>query len=506
MESKRVSGILLHPTSFPGRYGIGDLGAAAFKFIDFLVGAKQHLWQIMPLGPTGFGDSPYACFSAFAGNPLLVSPEALIQDELISPDELKKVPYFPEERVDYGEVIYYKFSLLKRSYEHFKQVIATSIKQEFELFCETNAQWLDDFALFMAVKEVHNGCMWAEWTPEIATRKPAALKTWKKRLADQIKAQKYYQFLFFRQWREVKKYANDNGIKIIGDIPIFVAYDSADVWSHPELFHLDKQGKPTAVAGVPPDYFSATGQLWGNPLYRWDRLKELNYQWWVERIQMTLTTVDIIRIDHFRGFEAYWEVRATETTAVNGRWVKGPASDLFNAIRHQFNGLPPIIAEDLGVITPEVEALRDEFGFPGMRVLQFAFGSDASNRDLPHNYPRNCVVYSGTHDNDTAIGWYRNSGRPVEHDYYRRYMGRDGHDVAWDLIRLALSSVADMAIIPLQDIMNLGSEARMNFPSKVGGNWTWRYTEAMLHDGLKNRLLELTALYGRENHKSLKPA
>ncbi len=505
MESKRVSGILLHPTSLPGRYGIGDLGVAAFKFIDFLVATKQHLWQIMPLGPTGFGDSPYACFSAFAGNPLLVSPEALIQDDLILADDLKEVPYFPEDRVNYGEVIYYKYSLLKQSYTRFKN-IKSPLKTDFEQFCEQNASWLEDFALFMAVKEVHNGCMWAEWSPEIATRQPAAMKSWKKRLADEIKAHQFYQFLFFRQWNEVKKYANANGIKIIGDVPIFVAYDSTDVWAHPELFHLDEKGKPTIVAGVPPDYFSATGQLWGNPLYRWDRLKKLDYQWWIERIQMTLKTVDIIRIDHFRGFEAYWEVPAIEITAVNGRWVKGPAHDLFNAIKRQLNGLPPIIAEDLGVITPEVEALRDDFGFPGMRVLQFAFGSDAKNRDLPHNFPRNTVVYTGTHDNDTAIGWYRNSGTPNEHDHYRRYMGRDGHDVAWDLIRLALSSVADMAIIPLQDIMNLGSEARMNFPSKVGGNWTWRYTDAMLHDGLKNRLLELTALYGRENNKSLKPA
>lgn len=497
MQFRRASGILLHPTSLPGRFGIGDFGEEAYRFVELLAETSQHFWQMMPLGPTGYGDSPYASFSAFAGNPLLISLEALVEENLLPASALEDVPAFPTHQVDFGWVIHYKFPLLKASYAHFKNNSTTLLHEEFSQFCRQNQDWLDDFALFMALKEAHNLRPWTQWKLDIATRQPAALTRWKKRLADEINAHRFFQFLFFRQWTSVKKYANENDIQIIGDIPIFVAHDSADVWSHPELFYLDEAGNPTIVAGVPPDYFSETGQLWGNPLYRWDRLKKQNYDWWIARIKNTLTMVDIIRLDHFRGFEAYWEVPADETTAVNGRWVAGPGADLFKAIGEALGEMIPIIAEDLGVITPEVEDLRDMFGFPGMRVLQFAFTSDSKNRDLPHWYTKNCVVYTGTHDNDTAVGWYLNSGTPHEHDYFRRYAARSGHDACWDLIRLALSSVANMAIIPLQDVLALNSDARMNFPSKPSGNWTWRFTADMVREDWKQRLTEMVYLFGR---------
>lgn len=497
MQFRHASGVLLHPVSLPGKYGIGDLGEDAYQFIDFLADCSQHYWQIMPLGPTGYGDSPYACFSAFAGNPLLISLDTLIQDNLLAQKALDSIPAFPTNRIEYGSVIEYKFRLLKKSYVHFKNNSTSLLHDEFSAFCKENAAWLDDFALFMALKEVFHGNAWIKWDWEIATRQPAAMKRWKNRLVKETAAHKFFQFLFFRQWIELKKYAAEHDVQIIGDVPIFVAHDSADVWSHPELFFLDKNGNRTIVAGVPPDYFSETGQLWGNPLYRWDVLAKTNYRWWIDRIRATLNTVDIIRLDHFRGFEAYWEVAASEETAIKGHWVKGPGAAFFKAISEALGELVPIIAEDLGVITPEVETLRDSFGFPGMKVLQFAFTADSKNTDLPHNYTKNCVVYSGTHDNDTTVGWYANSGTPHEHDYYRRYTARDGHDVAWDFIRLALSSVANMAIIPLQDIMELGSKARMNYPSKPSGNWTWRFTWDMVQGQLKQRLTETTILYGR---------
>ncbi|MCI0516100.1 4-alpha-glucanotransferase [candidate division KSB1 bacterium] len=497
MQSRRVSGILLHPTSLPGQYGIGELGDAAYRFIDFLADCAQHIWQIMPLGPTGYGDSPYASFSAFAGNPLLISLDTLVQQGLLMPEDLTPRPDFTSQRVDYGQVINYKFPLLKKSYHYFQQNGASKLQSEFKKFCTETSAWLDDFSLFMALKEAHAGRAWTEWDWEIATRQPEALQRYRRRLETAIMAQKFYQFLFFQQWFELKKYANQHDLQIMGDVPIFMAHDSADVWSHPEIFYLDKNGYPTVVAGVPPDYFSRTGQLWGNPLYRWDVLAKNDYFWWIQRIRATLKMVDIIRLDHFRGFEAYWEVPATETTAINGRWIKGPGAALFRAIQRALGDLLPIVAEDLGVITPEVESLRDKLDFPGMRVLQFAFSSDAQNRDLPHNYNPNCVVYSGTHDNDTAVAWYTRSGTPYEQDHFRRYVGRDGQDVAWDLIRLGLSSVANMAIFPLQDIFSLGAEARMNYPSTSSGNWVWRFTPEMLREDIKNRLLEMVHLYGR---------
>jgi len=495
MRFPRASGILLHPTSLPGRYGIGDLGLAAYEFVDFLVGAGQQLWQILPLGPTGYGDSPYQCFSAFAGNPLLICLEKLLEDGHLKPDELAVAPAFPEDWVDYGAVIRFKIPLLKRSLVTFEHQATATEKAEFAQFIEDHRVWLDDFALFMALKDHHGGAVWNAWPADIATRQPRALEHWRKALAREIRTQQYLQFQFFRQWKTLKRYANERGIRIIGDIPIFVAYDSADAWANPEQFYFDEAGRPIVVAGVPPDYFSETGQLWGNPLYRWDVMAQDGYRWWIRRLQATLELVDIVRLDHFRGFVGYWAVPATEKTAVNGEWREGPGADLFWAVEQALGQLP-IIAEDLGFITPEVRALRDQFQFPGMKILQFAFSTDADDPFLPHNYERNCVVYTGTHDNDTTIGWYQ-TAPPHEQDFVRRYLARDGHDIAWDLMRLAQSSVADLAITPLQDVLRLGSEARMNLPSRAAGNWRWRYRREVLTHELQGQLREMAILYGR---------
>ena len=495
---QRSAGVLAHPTSFPGRYGIGDLGDAAYRFIDFLVEAKQSLWQILPLGPTGYGDSPYQCFSAFAGNPLMISPDRLVADGYLSAESLRTVPDFPEDKVDFGWVIYWKMPLLREAYRHFKRHGSVEQQTAFEQFQAEQAAWLHDYAMFVAIKEKHvehEGGVWNTWPRDIAMREPAAMARWEAKLATEIEQTKFWQFLFFEQWLALKEYANENAIQVVGDIPIFVAFDSADVWSAPERYYLDEDGGPTVIAGVPPDYFSVTGQRWGNPLYRWDHMIEQKFAWWVTRIQATLQLVDIVRIDHFRGFDAYWEIPASEPTAVKGEWVKAPGRQLFETLRAELGDLP-IIAEDLGVITPEVEALRDDFDLPGMKILQFAFGGAQENVFLPFNYTRNCVVYTGSHDNETTLGWYQNASAS-EQDHVRRYLARDGHDVAWDMIRLAHSSVANMAVIPLQDIMVLGNEARMNFPGKVGGYWAWRYTDEMLADWMVSRLRGMTELYGR---------
>jgi len=387
MRFPRAAGVLVHPTSFPGRYGIGDLGEHAYHFVDFLVNSKQSMWQVLPLGPTGYADSPYQCFSAFAGNPLLISPDRLVVDGFLPPTAVQNVPYFPSHAVDYGEVIQYKNALFQQAFSHFQQHGAPEQAAAFETFCAENSFWLDDFALFMAVKNFHkdqSGGVWNTWPAEIAYREPAAMATWSAQLADEIALHKFLQFLFFTQWLALKQYANDRGIKIIGDIPIFVAFDSADVWANRDLFYLKEDGSPEFIAGVPPDYFSVTGQRWGNPLYRWEQMKTNDYAWWVKRLQMTFLQADIVRIDHFRGFEAYWEIPAEEPTAVVGQWVKGPAADFFRAMKEQL-GVLPIIAEDLGLITPEVIALRDEFDFPGMKILQFGFGGERNSGFLPHS-------------------------------------------------------------------------------------------------------------------------
>jgi len=494
-RTQRSAGLLLHPTSLPGPYGIGDLGPNAYHWVDALAYARQTWWQILPLGPTGYGDSPYQCFSAFAGNPYLISPDKLLEDGLIQPADVAGLN-FPAGRVDFGPVIKFKEKLLARAWEAFKAGAAPHLRAEFEQFKHAQASWLEDFALFLALKDAHGGDSWLTWDAPSRMRQARALQRARADYTDAIGLHEFRQFLFFRQWTALKRYANEKGVRLIGDVPIFVASDSSDVWANPELFQLDAERQPTVVAGVPPDYFSATGQLWGNPLYAWDAHKRTGYAWWIERMRATLAQVDLVRIDHFRGFEAYWEIPAGMPTAQVGRWVKGPGADLFEALRGALGALP-VIAEDLGVITPEVDALRSCFDLPGMRVLQFAFGGATEDRFLPHNYEtRNTVVYTGTHDNDTTVGWYA-AITEQERDFVRRYLARDGSDIAWDLIRLAWMSVADYAITPVQDILGLGSEARMNTPGTPSGNWSWRLTENQLTRATLDRLGDLTTLYAR---------
>ncbi|MBK8903259.1 MAG: 4-alpha-glucanotransferase [Anaerolineaceae bacterium] len=498
MRFERAAGILLHPTCFPGRYGIGDFGDAAYRFVDFLMASKQSLWQILPLGPTGYGDSPYQAFSAFAGNPLLISPDRLVREGYLPETAVRSVPPFPQHAVDFGPVIEYKTALLQKAHEHFLAQGKAAQKAAFETFCHEQSSWLDDFAFFMALKNhhvEHEGGVWNTWPREIALREPAAMASWGDKLAHEIGRHKFLQFLFFQQWLSLKGYANEHGIQIIGDLPIFVAFDSADVWANPDLFYLDETGAPTVIAGVPPDYFSETGQRWGNPLYRWDRMADAGYPWWSARLQMSFTQADIIRIDHFRGFDAYWEIPAEEPTAVVGQWVKGPGQAFFQAMRDQLGELP-LIAEDLGVITPEVTALRDAFDFPGMKILQFAFGGERNSNFLPHTFDKNSVVYTGTHDNETVLGWYRNATE-AERDHIRRYLQVSGQDISWDMTRLAYMSVANTAVATLQDLMGLGNEARMNYPGRVGGYWRWRYLPHMLTQEIATRLREITELYGR---------
>lgn len=495
MAFTRSSGILLHPTSLPGPHGIGDLGEHAYAWIDFLEASGQQLWQVMPLGPTGYGDSPYQCFSAFAGNPYLISLDTLLEAGLLDAAALQHTPEFSPERVDYGSVIPFKIDILSRAFEHFKVHASSEQREQFERFCTAQAYWLEDYALYMAVKEAHDGQSWNHWDEPIRLRHEDAISEWGQTLATEIERQKVWQWFFYEQWLELKRYANDKNIQIIGDIPIFVSYDSADTWGNSHLFHLDEKGNPKLVSGVPPDYFSETGQRWGNPLYRWKRMKENGYAWWISRFKSTLEFFDIIRVDHFRGFEAFWEIPASEPTAIKGRWVKGPGQDLFDAIRNALGELP-IIAEDLGVITPPVEQLRDDNGLPGMKVLQFAFASDAFDPYLPHNFERNCVVYTGTHDNDTTLGWYQQCSEE-EKDFIRRYMARDDRDIAWDFIRAAFSSVANQAIAPFQDFLRLGSEARMNTPGKASGNWTWRYTPEMIEDWLAPAIWDMAEVFAR---------
>ncbi|HJQ24376.1 MAG TPA: 4-alpha-glucanotransferase [Blastocatellia bacterium] len=501
----RSSGVLLHPTSLAGRFGIGDLGKEARRFADFLIASDQSLWQVLPLGPTGFGDSPYQCFSSFASNPLLISPEWLVEDGLLAADDIKRPPRFPADAVDFGRVIDYKAALLRRAFENFRRTRRKSLRAEFVTFIDEAAHWLDDYALFRALKDAHGGAAWNTWEPPLARRDAAALADARRLLADQIEAQKLYQFLFHRQWSALKGYCNQNGIKIIGDIPIFVAYDSADVWANPDLFKLNEDGSPRVVAGVPPDYFSKTGQLWGNPIYNWQRHRATGYRWWIERLRATLSTVDVARIDHFRGFAATWEVPAGDQTAERGQWVEVPGRELFTQLREEF-GEMPIIAEDLGVITPDVQALRDDFGFPGMRILQFGF-RNITNTDLPHNYVPNTVVYTGTHDNDTAVGWFnstagRGSTRTAaqierEKKFCMEYLNTDGREINWDFIRAAQASVACMAITPAQDLLGLGSQARMNLPASTSGNWRWRMKPGALTKGIGKRLRHLTQVYVR---------
>ena len=496
MESAvRSSGLLLHPTSLPGPFGIGDLGPAAKKWIDILAQAEQSWWQILPLGPTGYGDSPYQSFSAFAGNPLMISPEEMIDDGLLNASDIKGIN-ITDKRANFGSALTIKTNLFERAWKRFQGSDFSKLRSEFETFIEEEKDWLDDYVLFMAIKEQQEGKSWQEWPDDLRKRKDSAISTVRQELEDTIGQHRFRQFLFYRQWKTVRAYATKKGIQLIGDIPIFISSDSADVWANPQLFLLDKENRPTVVAGVPPDYFCETGQLWGNPHYDWDALRETGYAWWVSRAKATLAQVDLVRLDHFCGFESAWHVPADEETAINGKYVPGPSAHFFESMKQALDGLP-FIAEDLGTVTPAVETLRDQFELPGMKVLHFAFGDDWSNPFLPHNYVHNSVAYTGTHDNNTSRGWYEEIPDDAR-DRYRRYTARSGDDVSWDLIRLAWSSVANTAIAPLQDILDLGGEARMNLPGHTGGNWNWRFTFDMLQDLAIDRLRNMTRMFSRE--------
>ncbi|HEY2017508.1 MAG TPA: 4-alpha-glucanotransferase [Bryobacteraceae bacterium] len=478
----RASGILLHPTSLPGRYGIGDLGPDAYWFADWLAAAGQRIWQVLPLGPTGYGESPYQLLSSFAGNPLLLSLDRMVDRGWLSATDIRDVEGFPEDSVHFEAVIPAKTRLLRRAFEGFQP------DGEFSAFCAGNTAWLNDFARFMALKEANDGVEWLKWDPRIEPN------------PEEIEYHKFLQFEFFRQWCALKDHCASLGIRLMGDIPIYVATDSSDVWARRELFRLD------SVAGVPPDYFSATGQLWGNPLYRWDLLAKDGYRWWIERMRATLRLFDLVRMDHFRGFQAYWEVPAAETTAIRGQWVNGPGPSLFQALEAALGPLP-IVAENLGVITPEVEAIREQFGFPGMAVLQFAFGKDAQAPSFrPHNYVRNLVAYTGTHDNDTVMGWWGSGAGDstrtpedveAEKSRARAYLGTNGHDMNWIFIRTLMASVANTVLFPVQDVLGLGVEARMNTPSVPSGNWRWRVRPGALTAKLAVRLKSMVELYDR---------
>ncbi len=507
MELARGSGILLHPTSLPSPWGVGDLGPAAYRFVDFLSAAGQSWWQLLPLGPTGYGNSPYMCFSALAGNPFLVSPEQLVEDGLLARADLQTRPDLPEERVYYRGAIEFKRAVLGKSFDVFKSAAPDLHREGLRTFRERHAAWLEDYALFMALKEDHRGQAWTKWEPDLVRRKPQALQDASARLRERVEFHRYAQYLFFHQWACLRDYCHGKGLRIIGDLPIYIAHDSAEVWSNPGMFYMDEEGHPTVVAGVPPDYFSATGQRWGNPIYQWGERGKSGYRWWIDRLRANLALVDVLRLDHFRGFEAYWEIPAAETEAVNGRWVKGPGAGLFSALKSALGDLP-VIAEDLGVITPEVEALRDEFALPGMKILQMAFGRDPKAHDYrPHNHHTRCVVYTGTHDHNTTVGWFTaepgkettQSRDEVEQEraFALKYLGTDGREIHWDMIRLAMSSVAALAISPLQDVLGLGIEARMNRPGTAKGNWEWRFETGALTDAVALRLRDLAALYDR---------
>jgi 4-alpha-glucanotransferase len=494
MSFERAAGILLHPTSLPGRFGIGDLGPAAHKFIDQLAAAGQRYWQILPLGPTGYGDSPYASLSAFAGNTLLISPEKLVEDGLVEKAALDNVEAI-SDRVHYGRITKWKSELLAEAYKRFVETHDDDLTREFKTFCGEEREWLDDYALFRALRQTQNGRPWYEWPLKFKLRDQRTISIAREQLAPLIDERRFYQFLFFREWRSLKQYANDKGILIIGDIPIFVALDSADVWCRRDQFKLNEDGSPKVVAGVPPDFFSKTGQLWGNPIYDWQAMQRDRFAWWTERFRHALCLTDIVRVDHFRGFVAAWEVPGMDKTAEHGEWVNVPGRELFAAVKRGLGELR-VIAEDLGVMTGEVDELRDSNGFPGMRILQYAFSGDGKNRDLPHNYVQNTVAYTGTHDNDTTVGWWRSLGEN-EREYCLKYLGSDDAEIEWKMIRLIYSSVADIAVIPMQDVLGLDSDSRMNTPATNIGNWSWRMAEDGFDDAAIDRLNDLAQIFGR---------
>ena len=490
MKLVRSAGILLHPTSFPGPDGIGDLGPEAYSWVDFLKSSGCSLWQTLPLGPTGYGDSPYQCFSAFAGNPYLVSPQLLLDEGLLEISDFDDRPKFDPRVVNYGLAVSWKMELLRRAFNRFDRH-----SEDFKAFCEENSDWLEDYAMYRAIKDKNGGALWLNWEAGLKSRDPKALAAFKAANEDEVDFRKFAQYCFFKQWTNLKKYANRQGITIIGDIPIFVSLDGSDVWAHPEQFMLDAEGNPTVVAGCPPDYFSPTGQLWGNPLYRWSLHKEQNFDWWMKRIRATLKLCDLIRLDHFRGFAGYWEIPAGDATAEHGRWVEGPGEALFDQMLKEFGSLP-IIAEDLGEISQDVIDLREKYGLPGMKVLQFAFGEGANNAFLPSNFESNFIAYTGTHDNQTTMGWFKDAD-PRWREFACRYLNSNGEHFSWDAIRTIWQSVAVYAIAPLQDFLELGDEGRMNRPGAMFGNWGYRYTHADLTPDLAFGILNFNNTYNR---------
>ena len=496
---KRGSGILLHITSLPSPYGIGDIGPDAYRFVDFLSESGQSFWQILPLNQTNaaYGNSPYSSFSAFAGNHLLVSPVRLVKTGFLDEDDIKNPPDFSIDRVRYEEVADYKEKLLDRAFEKIRNQLA--VHQEFQRFCTDNSYWLDNYSLFISIKESIKGTEWGEWPKNLRDRNEEALIEYSSKFSESILKEKFLQFLFFNQWYSLKNYCDSKDIKIIGDIPIYVNYDSADVWANPEIFSLDDNKKPDNVAGVPPDYFSATGQLWGHPVYNWDVIRQSGYKWWIDRISHNLSLFHMFRLDHFRGFVGYWQVNSTEKTAINGKWVPAPAEDFFNNLLKHVPA-SSIIAEDLGIITDDVREIICKFGFPGMKVLLFAFGEDLpANPYAPHNHVKNCVIYTGTHDNNTINGWYRSELTSDDRERISLYMGRDINEsnINWELIRLAMTSVADTAIIPMQDILGLGEKDRMNLPASPNGNWEWRLKQELLSDALIKKLADMALITNR---------
>jgi len=495
MRSPRAAGILLHPTSLAGRFGIGDLGPAAFEFCESLAAAGQTYWQMLPVTPTGYGDSPYSSFSAFAGSTHLISPERLFDDGLIDRGFVDARPDFPNDRVDYGWVVDWKGQMLRRAYGDFQNA-GGDLRNEFDAFCGEQASWLEDYALYRSLKASRGDSAWFQWPDELRARHDDALAQATSDLADRIREEKFYQFLFYRQWTALHSHANSRGLKLIGDIPIFVAVDSCDVWRHQDEFKLNGDGSPRVVAGVPPDHFSSTGQRWGNPICDWDVMAANGFEWWIARFRKMLEMFDIIRVDHFRGFVAMWEVPGPDETAENGQWAHVPGSEIFRALTDALGELP-VIAEDLGGITPEVDALREEFGFPGMRILEYGFGGDSANRDLPHNYVANTVAYTGTHDNDTVVGWFKSLGRRTRR-HALEYLGtRSVRGINWHMIRALYESIADTVLVPMQDVLGLGSDARMNTPATTQGNWQWRMSNHAFNEDLTERLRALSELYGR---------
>lgn len=494
---ERSAGILLHPTSLPGAEGIGTFGSEAYQFIDWSSKAGFSIWQVLPLGPTGYGDSPYQCFSAFAGNPLLISLRTLVEHGYLSNDDVTELSHYPREKVDFGRVIPVKRQLLEKACINWFESAPENERNELNDFRHRQGHWLEDYAMFMSLKDFYDGRCWNEWPEEHRDRHESALNSVREELSDRINRQVWLQYVFFKQWGALRQYANEKGIKILGDMPIFVAYDSSDAWANRTLFHFDETGNPSVIAGVPPDYFSETGQRWGNPLYNWYAHRSQGFEWWKQRIGTSLELVDLIRIDHFRGFSACWEIPASEPTAINGKWVDSPGRELFEAVIAGRGDLP-LVAEDLGVITDDVTALRKQFNLPGMRVLQFAFGSGSDNPFLPHNHEPDSVVYSGTHDNNTSLGWWKEEATDEMKGELSRYRGHPVEEPHWDLIHLAFSSVAETAVVPMQDLLGLDSNTKMNRPGEASGNWEWRASENAFSGELADRVRQMLILFGRK--------